>query len=271
MDREGVRPEAVLEAQRSAPLRAIYVQPTLHNPLGVTMGSARRAEIAAILTRSDLYVIEDAVYSFLADEVPMAALAPDRVLLIDSLSKRIAPGLTLGMAACPSGLTSRVAAAIRSGAWAASGYPLAVGVQWMANGTASRLVAAKRVDASDRHAIALQRLSGMRVVSDPRAYHLWLELPEHWRAETFAASASRHGIAVTPGRRSPSRQGTHQTALRRRSRARLWTSSPLRSRRCETSRRATTLTQSSNGEGGSPGPESAARDGIPADCGRPWP
>jgi len=89
--------------------------------------------------------------------------------------------------------------AICSGAGAASGFPLAVDVQWLNSRVASRLVAAKRVDASHRHRGALQRLSGTRVVSDARAYHLWLELPEHLRVESFATAASRHGIAVTLG------------------------------------------------------------------------
>src|SRR5215208_7612613 len=78
--------------------------------------------------------------------------------------------------------------AICSGAWAASGFPLAVDVQWLNSRVASRLVAAKRVDASHRHRGALQRRSGTRVVSDARAYHLWLELPEHLRVESFASS-----------------------------------------------------------------------------------
>ena len=44
MDEEGVRPDAVVAAHRAAPLSAVYVQPTLHNPTSVTMGDARRRE-----------------------------------------------------------------------------------------------------------------------------------------------------------------------------------------------------------------------------------
>ena len=33
---------------------------------------------------------------------------------------------------------------------------------------------------------------------DERSYHLWLELPDRWRAETFVSVAARRGIAVTP-------------------------------------------------------------------------
>lgn len=42
-----------------------------------------------------MYAIEDSVYAFLRDELPpLASFAPERTVLIDSLSKRVAPGLT---------------------------------------------------------------------------------------------------------------------------------------------------------------------------------
>lgn len=199
MDESGVLPEAIAGAHRAAPLAALYLQPTLHNPLGATMDGARRAEVAALAGDLGLTIIEDAVYSFLADETPLAALAPDCVVYLDSLSKRIAAGLTLGVLVTPPALADRIAAAVRTGAWAASGFPLAAGIQWMADGTAERLGAAKRADADRRQAIAREALDGLAVSGDPRAYHLWLGLPEAWRAEAFAAAALRRGIAVSPG------------------------------------------------------------------------
>ena len=45
----------------------------------------------------------------------------------------------------------------------------------------------------------VEALDGLEVRGDPRAYHLWLELPEGWRAEAFAAAAARRGISLTPG------------------------------------------------------------------------
>ncbi|WP_163593376.1 aminotransferase class I/II-fold pyridoxal phosphate-dependent enzyme, partial [Klebsiella variicola] len=94
-------PDALAATHRARPLKAICVQPFLHNPLGASMSGARRAEIAAFLVAEDLPAIEDAIYAFLVDDAPLAALAPDHVVLVDSLSKRVAPGLTLGFIAAP--------------------------------------------------------------------------------------------------------------------------------------------------------------------------
>src|SRR6476646_9632293 len=45
MDQDGVRPDSVQKAHREAHLAAIYIQPAIQNPLGMTMISARRAHL----------------------------------------------------------------------------------------------------------------------------------------------------------------------------------------------------------------------------------
>ncbi|GAA1830541.1 PLP-dependent aminotransferase family protein [Pseudonocardia ailaonensis] len=197
LDDEGLVPAALDAACREAPVHVLSVQPTLHNPLGVTMGARRRAELAEVLREHDVVAVEDAVYSFLRPEPgPLAAHAPERTIVIESLSKRLAPGLTLGFAACPPALVDRVAAAARSGGWTPQGLAVAAAIRWLTDGTASRLVEIKRADAAARQELARAHLPGLR--ADPAAYHAWLPLPEPWRAETFVAAAARRGIAVTP-------------------------------------------------------------------------
>lgn len=195
MDEHGLLPAAV----RAARVGAIYVQPTLHNPLGVTMPAERRAALAEVLAECDLPAIEDGIYTFLRDDrPPLAAYAPDHVVLVDSMSKRVAPGLTLGFAVPPAGSRERVAGALRSGGWTASRFALAAATHCVADGTAATIQTAKRADAVTRQGIVAQRLAGFTVHADPGAFHCWWELPEPWRAETFVAAAARHGIAVTP-------------------------------------------------------------------------
>ncbi|MFI0720518.1 PLP-dependent aminotransferase family protein [Streptomyces sp. NPDC021224] len=199
-DAEGLLPGALLAAHRAAPLGALYVQPTLHNPLGTVMGPRRRAELAAALRESGLTAVEDAIWAFLPADPPppLAAYAPERVVLVDSLSKRLAPGLTAGFAATPAALTARVSAALRSGGWTSAGYALAAATGWMSDGTAAALSAAKREDARLRGELAAEALAGLAVRSGPCSYFCWLELPPPWRADTYVAAAARRGIAVTP-------------------------------------------------------------------------
>ncbi|MFJ6620648.1 PLP-dependent aminotransferase family protein [Kitasatospora sp. NPDC091335] len=212
VDEHGLLPDAVAAAHRTAPLRALYVQPRLQNPLGASLPQERAVALVEVLRRLGLPVVEDAVWSFLRPELaPLAVLAPERTVLVDSLSKRLAPGLTTGFAVVPAELREAVAGSLRSGGWTTSGFALEAAVRWIGDGTLASVEAAKRADAAARQLLAREVLAGQRLRSDPRSYSLWWELPTGLRAEIFVAEAARAGISVTPAaafavdpRRSPS-------------------------------------------------------------------
>ena len=162
------------------------------------MSAARREEIIKLAAKHDIFLIEDLVYGFLSDDPPLASRAGDRCLVIDSLSKRIAPGAAVGFLHVPPGLRDKVATTVRAGAWSASALALDVGVRLMADGTAAEIARLKRSDAKRRQAIVAKSLSGYAIEADRRSYHTWLHLPDGWRSEAFAAAAARCGIALTP-------------------------------------------------------------------------
>ncbi|MFE2293858.1 PLP-dependent aminotransferase family protein [Streptomyces sp. NPDC059452] len=199
MDEAGLIPEAVAEAHRAEPLHAVYVQPVLHNPLSLAMPADRLDHLAETLLTCGIQAIEDAVWSFLRDDLPpLASRAPERTVLVDSLSKRLSPGLSLGFAVAPPDVTGRVAAALRSGGWMPMRFPLEAMAQWQADGAVEALVRAKQRQAAARQEIARSHLGDFVIRADPASYYCWWELPRPWRADTFVAAAARHGIAVTP-------------------------------------------------------------------------
>ena len=198
MDEHGVRPDAVQKAHREAHLTALYIQPTIQNPLGMTMPQARRADLLRVVEKLGLIVIEDTVYGFLDEETPMAALAPDHCIVLDSLSKKVAPGIALGFIVSPPRLRERIMAAVRSGGWTAAGFAFAAGQRLMADGTVAELSRLKRIEAARRQQMAAKHLTGFEIQANPKSYHLWLTLPPHWRSQTFVAAASRRDIALTP-------------------------------------------------------------------------
>ncbi|MEU1073158.1 MULTISPECIES: PLP-dependent aminotransferase family protein [unclassified Streptomyces] len=203
-DGSGMLPSALEAVHRRTPLSAVYVQPTLHNPLSLTMPGTRRAELAAVLRESGLAAVEDTTWAFLADgdgtPAPLAAYAPERTLLVDSLSKRLAPGLTVGFLSVPEAYGEEAARALRSGAWTAARFALEAAVRWVEDGTVEAVTAAKRAEAAARQALVARHLGAFSVRTDPRSFSCWWELPEPWRAETFVAAAVRElGVAVTPG------------------------------------------------------------------------
>ena len=198
LDGEGIRPEALVKAHRTAALSAVYLQPVMQNPLGHTMGEARREEIVRLVRKLDLTIIEDLVYGFLSDMIPLAAQAEERTIIVDSLAKRLAPGIAVGFLYVPAQLRERFAVTVRTGAWSVTSLALAAGMAMLADGTAAEITRRKRADAVVRQAIVAECLAGHQIVADPRSYHVWLMLPDGWRAEALTAAAARAGIAITP-------------------------------------------------------------------------
>jgi DNA-binding transcriptional MocR family regulator len=198
MDEDGVRPDSVQRAHREAQLSAIYIQPAIQNPLGMTMPSAWRADLLRVIEKLNVQIIEDNVYGFFDDEPPLAALAPDSCIVIDSLSKRVAPGLTVGFIVPPRRLRESVMASVRSGGWTASGYAFAAAQRLMSDGTVAELTRLRRLDARARQKLAADCLSGFEIQTNGKCYHLWLTLPAHWRSQSFVAAAARRDVALTP-------------------------------------------------------------------------
>jgi DNA-binding transcriptional MocR family regulator len=214
MDEEGVRPDSVQKAHREAHLSAIYVQPVIQNPLGMTMSATRRADLLRVVEKLELPLIEDNVYAFLDDEPPLAALAPESCIVIDSLSKKVAPGLALGFIVPPPRLRESVMASVRSGGWTASGFAFSAAQRMMADGTVAELSRLKRLDARARQKLAADRLSAFDIQTNEKSYHLWLTLPPHWRSQTFVAAAARRDIALTPSTTFAATPGHAPNAVR---------------------------------------------------------
>jgi DNA-binding transcriptional MocR family regulator len=199
LDDEGIVPAGLIEAHRDVGFGAIYLQPALHNPLGATMSWERATEIAEILTSRNIIAVQDATYEFLDSEAaPLHLFAPDQVILINSLSKRLSPGMSLGVLLPPRALREEISRAVHSGAWVAPSMAQTICTRWMADGTATKITNAKRVEAAARQKLARERLGRFGLIGSRKAYHCWLPLPAPWRADAFVAAAARHYIAVTP-------------------------------------------------------------------------
>ena len=145
-------------------------------------------------------MIEDVVYAFLEEvaPAPLAAYAPRHTILVDSLSKRIGPGLTLGLISAPARFVEALCAAIIAGAWGAPGFAMEVCVRWLEDGTVAALEEGKRRDAAARQSVARRVLSDLNIRANPASYHLLIDLPPRLRATTLVEAAASRGIAITP-------------------------------------------------------------------------
>jgi DNA-binding transcriptional MocR family regulator len=200
LDEHGLRPDALESACRKGAARALYCVPTLQNPTGTVMPEARRREIAAITQAHGIPIVEDDVHGFLplSRPRPLSAFAPESSFYVNSTSKSLAPGLRVGFLLAPPAYVSRLASAVGSTVWMVAPLMAEIVSTWIRGGQAEAVLAAKRREASARQVLARRILAGAHIDSEASGYHIWLQLPEPWRSETFVAEARRRGVAVTP-------------------------------------------------------------------------
>lgn len=200
MDEQGLLPEALLAAVRTQRIKVLYTIPTLQNPTAAVMPEERRREIARIAVEHDVALVEDDVYGFLLPSAPppIAGFAPAQGFYITSASKSIAPGLRVGYVHAPPAALDRLCAAMRATTHMATPLMAEIVSRWIRDGTADRLVQAKRDGAVRRQALALRLLAGEDIRTHPLSFHLWMKLREPWRAEDFVAALRRRNVGLTP-------------------------------------------------------------------------
>jgi DNA-binding transcriptional MocR family regulator len=191
--RTGLDVSAFEDTLRAQPIRAVVVTPTVSNPLGSIMPDEERERLVRITRRHDIPIIEDDVYAELVFDGsrprPLRAFAgpseDSHVLLVGSVSKKLAPGYRVGWLAGPALLGMAVAEFLASG-----GYDRHL----------RRLRAALAGNVERyREMIATEFPEGTRVSVPRGGFVLWVELPPGVDALQLHDQALRRRIVVAPG------------------------------------------------------------------------
>ncbi len=200
MDEAGILPEAFDEACRRERPKALYLNPTLHNPLTLTVPEARRRQIAAVARRHGVPIVEDDAYGFIPERgpPPFAALAPALTWHIGGLSKCLGAGLRLAYVAAPDDSRAlwSFAGAMRAGNVMASPLTTALASRWIGDGTADAVLAFLRAEAAARQALVAGLLPAGSYRADPLAFNIWLPLPHGWTRSTFSDHMRTCGLGV---------------------------------------------------------------------------
>ncbi|MDK1386912.1 PLP-dependent aminotransferase family protein [Sinorhizobium sp. 8-89] len=199
MDEHGLLPEAFEAACVKHRPKALYCNPTLHNPTTATLPLDRREAVVAIARRHGVAIVEDDAYGALPTQPvpPLAALAPELVYHVAGLAKCLSPALRVAYLIVPDAVSSvRLEGAIRATAGMASPLSAAIATRWIEAGTADAVLHAIRAETGRRQQIATGILSADRVVTDPEAFHLWLRLPSAWTRGAFGDRLRTAGISI---------------------------------------------------------------------------
>lgn len=191
-------PEALERICRETALRALYLTPTVHNPLGTVMDEAVRRELVAVARRHDLLILEDGAYDFLETDPPPSflELAPERSVYIGGVSKILATGLRVGYVIAPPELSTPIRMAIRATTWNTPAIITALVTHWIEDGTIINFEQRRRVAGARGQALCQALLHGYDISAHRNASFAWLKLPQQKRAEPIIARLAERGVAV---------------------------------------------------------------------------
>jgi len=205
--RHGLSLDALQLALDTQPVKAVLVVPTLSNPLGSCMPLAERRRLAQMASQHEIAVIEDAVYNELVfhDEMRRTVKSFDssgHVMLCDSFTKTVAPGLRLGWVEAGrwtealrrlknvQGAQTAVLELAVADLLSQAGHQAAM--RQLRNAAAARLEEARGL-------IAEHFPPGTRVSDPPGGFLLWVELPRGIDAQALQLAAQAEHILVAPG------------------------------------------------------------------------
>ncbi len=208
-DDHGPDPEGLLEVARRHGAKVAYLIPTFQNPTGRTMPAERRAAVAEAAAQAGLWLVEDDPYSALrleGEDAPLlAAYAPERTLVIQTLSKVLSPGLRIGYVRAPEALRGPLAVAKQAADLHTSTVNQLAAENWLASHDLGDHIASLAAHYRPRRDALLAGLrehlpAGSAMTEPEGGLFIWVELPEGYDAEAILPRALENGVAYVPGK-----------------------------------------------------------------------
>ncbi len=192
-------PDALDRQCHGRRLRAVYLMPTVHNPLGSVMDETTRQRIVEVAQRHDLLIIEDAAYAFLETDPPpgFIELAPERTIHVGGFSKSLATGLRLGYLVAPSRHVPQILEAIRATTWNAPALISGLVTGWVEDGTLAKSEEGRRQDGAERQRLCQVTLRDLTVSAHSNAGFAWVWLEKGMRAEPIVVTLKERGISAS--------------------------------------------------------------------------
>jgi 2-aminoadipate transaminase len=222
-DDEGVLPEALETVLSTQNIKLIYLVSTFQNPTGRTIPLERRRQIAEIIQRHDVLLLEDDPYSALryTGEAlpPIHQFAPDHVIYNTTVSKILAPGLRIGFCVAPTELARWLVIAKQGVDLHTQTLGQAIAAEYLAGGYLDeqlpRIIELYR-PRRDAMLAALDSYmpSGFDWNAPDGGMFLWMTAPEGMDAEALYWRCIEQKVAFVPGKFFFTEAGAGQNTMR---------------------------------------------------------
>ena len=199
-DRDGILPAALEQTARQQSIKAVYLMPSFHNPLGTTMPAIRRQKLAEVCSKNEIFVIEDDPHRYLIQRsIPsFLELIPDRCAHVTTMSKVLGPTMRLGFIATSPRNSLRLQSAIRSANWALPILEAKVMAAALDQFLPSSIVKL-REHARKRQTIARKIFKNHEIIGSLAAPHFCLKLGRNWKSSQLSSVSLECGFKISAG------------------------------------------------------------------------
>lgn len=196
-DAQGMLPEQLEKQCRLSGAKGIFLMPSCNNPTACCMPVQRRKELAEIIQKHDLILLEDDAYGFLLSEPlpPMATLLPEQTVYFHSLSQSLSAGLRVAYLVFPSHLRNVFLQTTNNVNLQTPLFNAEIASELIANGTAWELVKKKRLLSAKRCKI-YQEIFPEDTNANPCGLFQFLPLPQGCGGYPFEMQAKDRGVQL---------------------------------------------------------------------------
>lgn len=208
-DDEGLIPESLEEVLNNYKVKFVYTVPTFQNPSGKTIKLKRREQIAEIIKRHDVLLIEDDPYSALrytGEPLPtIKSMAPENVVYVSTFSKIFAPGLRLGFFVAPEQF-GRWMVIVKQGVdLNTCTFTQALAAEYLSGGYLDNQVKKIISIYKPKLEVMLKALeenfpSGYKWIKPDGGMFFWVEGPEGLDMEDVSKISLQKGVGFVPGK-----------------------------------------------------------------------
>lgn len=195
-DAQGMLPDELEKLCTMQGLKGVYLMPSGANPTNIRMSDERKAEIAEIVRKWGLVLLEDDNQTALAPEppAPLQSLVPDSTVFIAGLSKGVSPGLRIAYLHVPDACYEAVVRGVYCHSLKLSSLNIEIATRLIESGAAQDIVARKRELTVRRNELYREAFPSADACMG--SFTQWLQLPPDVSGSACEAALAARGVAV---------------------------------------------------------------------------
>lgn len=218
-DKNGMLPDELENQCRQNSIHGIFLMPSCSNPTTIIISNDRKLELAKVIKKFKLIVIEDDIHAFLTAgtikdyKQPIFQLLPEQTIYICSTSKSICSGLRVAYIVFGNIFKTRILQAIFNINVKTSSLDSEIITELILSGKANEIVARKKKLAESANNIFSKYFPCVPPIGHPLSFYRWLPISNSTNKK-IEESLLKNGVRVLHSNKFLSTSTTNNNYLR---------------------------------------------------------